>query len=848
MVVVIINNINKSHNNNDNYLSIVQIDKTIRYTVSDINYKTTLSLVSEEVTLLPRIENHLVLEITNNEGGVISLGTHTLQVSVNTFGGDLIPHAFAKEPMTLISIGGTTDEMGSFVKGNFTGCVTHFSIDDIEIPLRGLVNTGNQNLRIRGPSNGVSTFCHPCYEADTCPTNSNCDVQGSLSQGEYTCNCIPGYELFARNNTCILIHPESTISTPTRTSITRPTVTDPPITDGVDEPTSSSALKLHYIIIIAIGGLIILSLTLTILAVTFRCAYIRGRRKQGIRFITQVTYHTKDNNPDEDNKICENTCPPRSVCRNNDYVNTRIRNSTEEIDGDFVIEEVPSICSYRKSTSQETGFHTASELDGTSRRTSPRRMSDSKESSELFDSDYSPFETDSESLTTSGIEDALSPHDMRLVSSGSMMGVPSSFRRNHPLSPKERQALTPLRPNSGMLLTEDETDTEVSTTTNTTNRRLYNDNDSLRSDSNGTKWYKSNSPSTIVDRESNTPYGIQTAVLHRPARHLNKPPNLTNLKQYKNDSPPHHMNHIPSVHNNHHIPLSSSPLVQAQRLDYHVPVNFSPTRNHPFHYDHMEPPRLPVINESVPMQYPSYHQTYHPRQHSDHTHMEMEMVPIHIRGDSDTPYYVGYQGTNLTPGGEVGSTRYRDLNSFSLVNNNPIAYWEQQQRLRPTVDDPLHFLKEPYTKFEDVSTTPSVVESTLIEGGDDNDSPNIGSGLGGMRRPYTSRAIHNDYVQMHVLNRPPRSRRNSDRDSTPTTPTTPTRRELNSEGEEEYIPGQTKSSLSPPIFHFPSADCSPTLTSPNDSTIVDSNSTLAGETSPHHMNGLQFYIQEPKET
>lgn len=55
--------------------------------------------------------------------------------------------------------------------------------------------------------------------------------------------------------------------------------------------------------------------------------------------------------------------------------------------------------------------------------------------------------------------------------------------------------------------------------------------------------------------------------------------------------------------------------------------------------------------------------------------------------------------------------QFQDLKNVSTIN--PIAYWEMQDRLKPTVDqvDPYQVLSEPYIQFEDVSTDLSVTQS-----------------------------------------------------------------------------------------------------------------------------------------
>ena len=785
-----------------------QIDQTIRYTITTTDYTLVLSLISERVTILKGVEYTLTLELSyddNKLDGRISFHQTDeelkyLTLHNNQFVSKVDLFLFAKQPNTKVSVGGMSDDKITAVDGDFNGCITKFSINQNQIPLNNFVRTGYQNLAIYG--NNVSLLCHHCFRGDTCPENSDCEINGSLQQNEYNCRCLPSYVM--RNEMCV----QPMVPTNTTSLTVIPTVSNTrQTTDGIQDPTVPSKLSLNVIISIAGGGLFIVVIIMVLLIVIVRFAYVKGKKKHGLQFITQVTYH--QNSTDNDNGSKDDTIPSQTRHSNN-YVNTAIKHTRcSSSDNDSAIDGPHSPCSYRKSTSQETGFHTASEFDTPSRQSSPRRVYD-KSSSEQYDSD---METDSESLNTSGIEECSSPHNLRLLNSNNIPppGL-RDYRKEHRISSKERIMLTPLHPNSSYLLTEDETESEVSMTTN---RQLCNDNDSIISDPNGPKWYKSSSPSTIVSNDMPTHYHSHTLDSYKRSKRRMPP---ANFRPHKSNSPPHYY-----INHNGHSPLSSSPLVQkAHRFDY-PPYSSSPNSNRAFHYtepivDHtLTSPRLPAIDESN--QY-IHHSPYHIRQHSDHSYLNIPSLPPLIHADlNPSPYYPGYQGTNLTPGGmnltpgDTGSTKYRDLNSFAQVN--PITYWEQQQRLRPTVDDGLNFLVEAYTKFEDVSTTPSVVESTLIDDGDE--SVVTGSEFGGFRRPITSRGIHNEYVQMPMFSKMPRSRRNSERDSVELTGKDSTQEDVSS-----Y-----------PITHFPSADCcTPTFISHRDScgeNMLESTSTLAAD-------------------
>lgn len=786
-----------------------------------------------ELNLTSKADN---MTMTLKEGKSLKF----LPLTATNFGENVF-YPFASQPNTTVSLGGTTNTNAMSVTGQFNGCITGFTIDSVAIPLQGLMT---QNFTFT-PGRALP-FCHPCNMAATCPGNSTCHTNGDSSNSLYRCTCNEGSTNIS--GVCLLTPRLSSTPTTLFSSISTPSTTGvPPITDGLN--THGSSFKLYYIVVIACTVIFITSLIIVLLAVMFRCAYTRGKKDtQRPQLVTQITYHQGNSECcHDDNKDLTDggSIIPMSTKRSNDYVKTHLiktgRASFDE--NDSVLGSINSPCSYRKSTSQETGFHTASE--GPSTRSSPHRRSVSKDS-ERYDSDFTSFETDSEDLTTSGIEEVMSPNEVRLVSSGSMMGVPASFRIQNPLTPHEKNVMTPLKPNSSMLLSEDETDTEVSTTTNT-NRRRYYDNDSLVSEQNAPDWYKTSSPSTVVESENETPYGSKAAALHKASsstRHKHRPPSLPHInKPYKGSSPhgspyslggyPHH-----SSSNGH---LSSSPLIKSHRpFDY--PTTGAPPSTMPHmipstamysgYLDHhiVDQNRLPVIAESS-FQYhhpyppnpttatnPHHRNPYHSRQHdtSPRSPYSPAQPATHAPYDpTHAPYYPGYQGTSLTPGGGGPTpTTYCDLNSFSKVN--PITYWEQQQRLRPIVDqdDPLRFLTEPCRKFEDVSTTPSVAESSVIDSIADKESAvSVPT-----RRPITSRGVYSDNI---VLPRtlPPH----------PLAP--PLENELEDEEEEEEREGGEEDEE---ITHFPSADCTPTLLSPNSDTnnihLQHSVSTLHDDT------------------
>ena len=754
---------------------LLQVNKTLRYTVTQ-NQMPKLSLVSEEYNFqigkeyeleltLSRRSDYMKMNVREKESEPTGRYLH---ITAKNFSATSVFYPFATQPHTHISLGGLS--VASY-QGHFSGCITGFMIDGMMIPLRGLMTTRSQNYTSK---DGALPYCHLCNNASTCPTHSLCN---ELSPTTHECICDKGYLMI--NESCVL--PSSSVLSTAVVSSTIVSTTRGPVTGGVDSPTDASELKLYYIIIIAGTVVIILTFLIVLMAVMFRCAYTRGKKEtQRPQIVTQITYHQDNGRCCNEESSKENgdinnmdNVVPVINRRGNDYIKTSIlknpRSLTDEIDSAI---EISSPYSCRKSTSQETGFHTASEPDGPSTRSSPRRDSVSKDS-ERYSSDFTSIETDSEELTTSGIDDAMSPHEVRLVSSGSMMGVPSFRFQNH-LITAEKTLLNPLKSNGALLLSEDDTDTEVSTSSpqrrgegsryylnndeGVEGRSYYLDDDSLASNQNSPKWYKTSSPSTVVESESesaivnhNAISGSLTRLSSFPkggrGKHKGRPPNLPpHIRHHKGSSPHHSPFMVPPGH-----AYNSSPLIKSHRLAFDYPSMATsaitpapPPLPHPHHgmyYDPVtESSRLPAIAES--MQYPPYPpqaHSYHPRQH-DHAHHIPDL------------YYPGYQGVGPLSGGGggIGPTTYCDLNSFSKVN--PITYWEGQQRLRPTVDqeDPLQFLREPCRKFEDVSTTPSVAESNFTESvvaeRDSCVSENQGRGV--VSRPTTSRGVHNDYVIM----------------------------------------------------------------------------------------------------
>lgn len=830
-----------------------------------------LEYIYDEVSLSVGVQYNITLEIMNDITPRLILSTDGNPKSLQAFHitnnlNDFYPFVFASEPETVISLGGTKDEVG-FQDKQFAGCMSHFTIDSIPIPLQGLNRTKTQEFSVEGSDGKVVPFCHACLTgSNTCPQNSTC-IMDDLTSKEYTCMCLDDFT--HQNNKCIKVNSAIIQSTAI------PSSTATPGTEGVGA--GDSKFPLEAIIGVAIFAILIVVTILIGFGVACRWAYVRGKKTR-FPMITQVTYHVGSSPKETEAMDGSPVGSPLTMNgrRQNAYVLTTLRSSPsvqEDTDNDSTTDLHISPCSLkRKTASNETGFQSASEMED-GRRSFPV-VSDSSNEHNYNEQYSSTSETESDYFTnTSGIVHALSPSDMRLVSSGSVMGVPNTFRLKHPLTSRENQTLQVFRPDSAML---SDTDTDVSTTTNNAGH-LYSDNETNASDAVGPKWYKSSSPSTIVDGEPSLPYAMQAAVLHKHTRHPKRRP--PNLKQFKVVSPPHN-HHSPSYayYNGHHPPPhSSSPLVHSNRFDFPPTGSASARPSHAQHFPAFELEmhhRLPAISESMLLGHYSRGEPYHhpPLQHqrySDnvpYTGERLHVGPLQsvprggVEAADTPPYYAGYHGSSLTPGGEMGMPRYRDLNSFPKVN--PITYYEQQERMRPTVDqdDSLNFLSEPYVQFEDVSTEPSVVESTVVEStvvDEENELPakNHQLPVRGRFNGYTPSPLTREYKMATTMSA---TNPQFGRSTTPTETrifSPASSHQFCSEGAEEAsvedidstlesidetlqeIQGLSSSSsvLHSPyksLNHFPSADCTPPINSLSGDTLIGS----SREASPR-MNG-----------
>ena len=598
---------------------------------------------------------------------------------------------FAQAPQTNISIGGVSEDTQTTIK-SFNGCITDFLINGIEIPLSGMASLGDG-----GGFQDITTGCDLCDIVDDCPVNSTC-IPKPLEE-TFECSCIDGFMADLTSMEDIV-----------RCS---------PTTDAIF-PTeqTATAIPFYLIIVVALAGVILLGIFVIVFILC--CRYHR-REKEKHTYRISRTEEQMSNGHAPGSK--PNLFSPRDATHQS---NSSITNDIESVMtyqqhdiGDDEEMSIPPHFSRRKSTtSAETGFHTGSE------RASIPRMYDSGNEKET---DYSQFESDSEDLTTSYVEEVLSPSGVDLVGSrNGMMGVPFQ----PPLTPKERKVMTPLRPDSrlNLSLSEMDYDTDMdSYPIKSSLPRTPRGSFSTKSSAKGSdtesgpgsglstpKWYKS---STVSDNERES----------QRAR--------TTRAYYATRSEPFQLSH--------NKPPSGPP-------EYKHPPRFSQrkTSSPGVHYPTVQPPRRPSTHsepdpdQGLPRKnsYQSMHSPYsEPQPTAEHVRpstlsksqpLKFQMSDSYLRQYSDDPtsprgfppgfspaYTRGYSSGEVPAHQPQSEQQFQDLKSVSRIN--PIAYWEMQSRMKSTVDqvDPYHLLSEPYVRFEDVSSNPSVDESqtTIVE-------------------------------------------------------------------------------------------------------------------------------------
>ena len=184
----------------------LQFDQTFRYSTYTDGKTTQLMYIYEEVVLSKGVEYTITLDIMNDAAPRLTLGSSgnhkRLEVghSENLLGSF---HRFASQPETSISLGGKNSEVGLQEKW-FAGCMSHFIIDGIEIPVRGMMKTKvAMETSVDGTNGRVAPFCHGCITGNNnCPHNSTC-IMDDLTNTTYTCRCPKDAKI--QNTECISV-------------------------------------------------------------------------------------------------------------------------------------------------------------------------------------------------------------------------------------------------------------------------------------------------------------------------------------------------------------------------------------------------------------------------------------------------------------------------------------------------------------------------------------------------------------------------------------------------------------------------------------------------------------------
>lgn len=673
----------------------------------------------------------------------------------------------AQTPQTMLAVGGVNDPDVEG-KDQFTGCISALSINSIAVPLSGLVRAGGTQFNTTGM---VRDTCDLCTLLP-CPENSHCesDVHGMTQE----CPCLEDY-ILSPNNTCVPANPQ------------------PSVMPGDLQDDSEDQFPFHYIVGVSVGGILLLGFVGVILILILRYRHRRSQQNKRTYHITGSPELGNGHVPGAKPNPYTNVVPRSSESFRRSRANSRSNTpgppdcesvaTYQQQEEDEDSKRASSI-SRRKSTSAETGFHTGSDRD---ERSIPR-MEDSGNEKE---SDYSPFDSDSD-RSTSCADEAIPPANIALRSSSeNVMGVPTSPYRV-PLTPKEKKAIEPLRPDSRLILSmsefEDDTDTEFPFPPKLTLSKLARSpdrsSDTDSRPSNSPSWYKA-STSSDTEREAKRAQG--TCAYYPPYPHhppFNKsksmptppeympPPTITS---HTSTSP----KHFPTFYTPpppEHLHLADSPLARLADSPLGRPANSplgrladSPLTRLAFKYNQRSmasPGAEPRQNMSPTAGYPPKPQ--HMRLHSVDSYTPMASSPRHYT------YSSGFGGSEMgQPADQQG--QFRDLKSMKS-RINPIAYWEGQSRMRAVVDqvDPYQLLSEPYVQFEDVSTQTSVANTSMLTEETDGLAQQEFSKQGG--REGTA-----DVLDLSLTHLP-----HEDLDT------------LVSESMEGM----------PPIKHFPSADCS----------------------------------------
>lgn len=750
--------------------------QVITYNVFDVGYSMNVIHIPLNVHLTARALYTATITSTNSEATLTLQTNGTLEVPPISREWRFTPvlPLFAQQPQTLVSIGGASDpNPNAPLYENFTGCISRVAINRIELPLSGLLNApGEGGLSTEGSVEASCDLCTP----NPCGASMQCV---SDQFGSYDCLCPVGLVLTDTRDGC--------------GPATNPPTSDSMVTTLGQRPTENeNEFPFYYIIASAAGGLIVAGCVIFVFIMVARCGYNRYEKRKR-------TYHI--NNEEVGNGHVPVAKPnfyttvihPNSETSNHEHsIGSMSTYHEHDIPDDMVDTEIdnpPPFSRRRSTTSAESGIKTDTERDDKSIGGYPHMEDSGNEK----DTDYSPPESESDDVTSSCMETALSPSGVNLAgSTSSVSGVPIQVPPPRvPLTPKERKALTPLRPDSSTILSMSEFDDETDMETDVSykpvprpHRALGNrssDSDSISrasaSEPGTPKWYKSSTASD-TEREKLRAQGTRPYYPthseppryfpHKPPPPPSHPPNYKSqptFVQRKNSTPSYSSQrpHLQSVDS----PLSRS-LKHAYRSVPHSPLSAQPQNPQLTHTPELlsksQPNRFQFTSTTIP-----------------HCQLNSPQAYPYLFTSTSAPYHPRSFSGGDAPQDPPSQQQFQDLKSVSRIN--PISYWEMQDRMKSTVDqvDPYHILSEPYVQFEDVSTDPSVTESQLTLEESDRQEHQAFSSQGGGEGTA-------DLLDLSLMRL-----QNGDIDSMVT------------DGPE----------IGPPITHFPSADCSEEYTNTN---------------------------------
>jgi hypothetical protein len=674
--------------------------QSIRYTVSDANSQSQ----GVHVHIAKRFEFVLGDPYTVS----INMNTTHVHVSFNGTHETVVWNTvapFIEYPSTEISIGGAEN---SKTASNFTGCIAQLSVNGIQFPLNGLVEQNDSSIQIVGDSSSpsVSTTCDLCQlERPLCSDMFQCVSDRS---GGYTCQCPEGQLLSDDEDECI----EAPSAQP-------PALLNPP---------GGKELTLYYIIGGAVGAVVLLAVIVTIVG----CVCCRRRKQKsektyhvgGDQHLPQLgggTTHQRSRGnsyTDIPRRPSMCTSEPRfsMVSRHNHDASSSTTCNDEDTES-----HIQHMIRSKSSTSGETGFHTASERDD--QRSLPRMEDSGNEK----DTDYSPFETESDD--SQSYVEMQSPVPMNMHHSHTKarpnlniqcFSSPSGSVRpvsniGAPLTPKEKKFITPLRPDSRSELGEEtDLDTDFSSTvlprqTLPFSRGGYRGG-SLKlpgrpdtAMSGHHQWYKSSTTSD-TERERKRAEGGHAYYPPNPYQSFRRTraTSASSAQQAEADDLVSPLQKCSSL---------SPPILQGPSRPKRHPHNITPpisplTNIGHRHHQHTTSPHIhqkerELSNASNTSEYSSaailskMHHPFFNRQCS-----ESPRVPPHLTTRHYMPSYMRSYSEESTHKAEK---KFVDLGSVR-TNCDPIQYWEGQTRMMANVDhqvDAFPVLSESFTQYED---------------------------------------------------------------------------------------------------------------------------------------------------